>query len=85
MVDSTVCLLCGTLQDDKGNSKGFGFVNFKTPEAAQKAVEALNGKEYKGKPVYAARAQKKAERQAEIRARFDEVSRVELRRREGRS
>lgn len=62
-----------SLQDDKGNSKGFGFVNFKEPEAAAKCVEALQGKEHKGKTLYAGRAQKKTERQAILKQKFDDV------------
>jgi len=61
------------MKDDKGNSKGFGFVNFKDAEGASKAVEGLNGKEFKGKTLYAGRAQKKSERSAMLKAKFDEV------------
>jgi polyadenylate-binding protein len=46
-------LLC--LQDDKGKSRGFGFVNFSSPEAANKAAEGLTGKEVNGKSLYAGR------------------------------
>ena len=67
-----ICSTC-TAQDDKGNSKGFGFVNFSEPEGAAKAVDALQGKEMKGKTLYAGRAQKKGERQAQLRTKFDEV------------
>lgn len=36
-----------------GKSKGFGFVKFDTPGAAQKAVELLDGKEVVGRRVSA--------------------------------
>lgn len=53
-------------------SKGFGFVAFETAEAAEKAVEAMNGKDINGRQLYVGRAQKKAERQAELRKKFEE-------------
>ncbi|AKM82521.1 TPA: RNA-binding protein [Candidatus Berkelbacteria bacterium] len=34
-----------------GRSKGFGFVTLKDEEAANKAVEAMNGKEIEGRPL----------------------------------
>lgn len=55
------------MQDEKDGSKGFGFVNFEDSEAAHDAVEALNGKDIDGKELYVGRAQKKSERQAELR------------------
>ena len=61
------------MTDGAGKSRGFGFVNFDTPEAAAAAVEALNGKDVDGKTVFAGRAQKKAEREALLRAKFEEV------------
>jgi RNA recognition motif-containing protein len=62
-------------QDGAGKSRGFGFVNFETAEAAATAVEALNGKDVGGKTVFAGRAQKKAERESLLRAKFEEVQR----------
>lgn len=58
---------------------GFGFVNFKEHESAVAAVEALNGKEYTTvidgeeitQELYVGRAQKKAERERELRAKFE--------------
>lgn len=53
--------------------KGFGFVAFENAEDAEKAVAALNGKEINGRQLYVGRAQKKAERQAELRKKFEEA------------
>merc|ERR1719158_1696248 len=52
-------------------NKGYGFVSFQDSESAQKAVEELNGAEMFGKILYVGRAQKKAERQQELRKKFD--------------
>jgi len=41
-----------------GRSKGFGFAEFETKEAAEKAIESLNGKEIKGRAVKVNKAQK---------------------------
>jgi len=57
--------------DEAGKTKGFGFVNFDTAEAAAAAVEALQGKDICGKPLFCGRAQKKAEREAMLRAQFE--------------
>lgn len=51
------------MKSDSG-SKGFGFVNFKEPEAAAKCIEALRSREYKGKTLYVRLAQRKTERHA---------------------
>jgi cold-inducible RNA-binding protein len=34
-----------------GRSRGFGFVEMGTPEDAQKAIEALNGHDFMGRPL----------------------------------
>ncbi len=57
------------MRDEEGTSKGFGFVNFDDAEGAHKAVEALNGTDVEGKELYAGRAQKKGEREAELKAK----------------
>lgn len=49
----------------------FGFVNFKNHEDARRAVEGVNGKAIEGREVYCGRAQKKAERQNELRRKFE--------------
>ena len=36
---------------ETGRSRGFAFVEFETPEAAQAAREALDGKEVEGRPL----------------------------------
>ena len=36
---------------ETGRSKGFGFVEFETPEEAQKAVDLWNGKELDGREL----------------------------------
>lgn len=61
------------MKDNEDKSKGFGFVNFEKPESALKAVSELNNKEIDGKEIYCGRAQKKSEREAELKAKFDEV------------
>ena len=36
---------------ETGRSKGFGFVEMSTDEAAQAAIEALSGKDHEGRPL----------------------------------
>jgi len=60
------------MTDDSGKSRGFGFVSYEEPEAAEVAVDELNGKEITpGRAIYVGRAQKHAERQNELKRRFE--------------
>jgi len=61
------------MKDEQGKSKGFGFVNFGTPEEAETAVQALHDTELEGKTVYVGRAQKKSERESELRSKFEQM------------
>lgn len=63
-------------RDQEGKSRGFGFVNFSTHESAQAAVEEMNEKEVKGQKLYVGRAQKKHEREEELRKQY-EAARME--------
>lgn len=57
--------------DEEGKSKGFGFVNYENHEEAQKAVDELNETDFNGKKLFVARAQKKAEREEELRKSYE--------------
>ncbi|KAG8752608.1 Protein phosphatase PP2A regulatory subunit B [Ceratobasidium sp. 428] len=59
--------------DAEGKSRGFGFVNFERHEDAEKAVNELNDKDIKGKPLYVGRAQKKAERANELQRSHEQA------------
>lgn len=69
--------------ESSGKGKGFGFVSFEDPEAAEKAVDALNGQDQSGRTIYAGRAQKRAERQAELRNKFERMRMERINRYQG--
>lgn len=71
------------MKNDDEKNKGFGFVSFDDPEAAMSAVDELNGKEVNGKVIYVGRAQKKAERQMELKKKFEMMKLERLNRFQG--
>ncbi|XP_036389662.1 embryonic polyadenylate-binding protein A-like isoform X1 [Megalops cyprinoides] len=69
--------------DERGRSRGFGFVNYENHEDAQKAVEVMNGKELNGRIIYVGRAQKRLERQGELKRKFEQIKQERLHRYQG--
>jgi polyadenylate-binding protein len=69
-----------TMKNENGISKGFGFVNFQDHECAMKAVAALQntpiGKN--GKTIWCTRAQKKTEREAELKKKYKQLKRERM-------
>merc|ERR1711937_288229 len=59
--------------DEDEKNKGFGFVSFEDAETAESACAELNGTEVNGKTIYVGRAHKKAERQMELKKKFEQI------------
>lgn len=62
---------CCVEKNPEGKSKGFGFVCFHDPDHAEQAVRVMHGKEINGRALYASRAQRKEERQEELKQRLE--------------
>jgi len=72
------------MAEEGGKGKGFGFVSFEDSESAEKAVDELNGTEViTGKTMFVGRAQKKAERQQELKKKFELLKLERLNRYQG--
>lgn len=74
---------CKVMTDDTGKPRGFGFVGFEDHESAQKAVDQYNDKEVDGHIIYVGRAQKKAERHAELKEKFERLKMERINRYQG--
>jgi len=71
------------MRNDDETSKCFGFVNFEAHEDAMKAVEIIHGQTWGGKKIWCGRAQKKSEREAELKKRFHQIKLERLSRFQG--
>lgn len=74
---------CQLSKDENGLSKEFGFINYENHEGAQAAVEAMNGKEIMGKEIYVGRAQKKSEREEDLRRQYEKIREEKLSQHQG--
>merc|ERR1711976_1102334 len=71
-----VCVNKPENEFDQPESKGYGFVHFETEEAAQKAIEKVNGKLLKEKKVYVGRFKSRNERIREYGDRAKQFTNV---------
>ncbi|KAL2537357.1 Polyadenylate-binding protein 8 [Forsythia ovata] len=60
------------MRNEDGTSKCFGFVNFENAEDAARSVDLLNGQEFDNKELYVGRAQKKSERDLDLKLQFEQ-------------
>ncbi|KAJ1930188.1 Protein phosphatase PP2A regulatory subunit B [Tieghemiomyces parasiticus] len=60
-------------RDADGKSRGFGFVNYADHPSAFKAVEALHDSDVNDKKLFVTRAQKKSEREDELRRQYEKA------------
>jgi len=74
---------CALSKDENGRSKGFGFINFENHEDAQHAVDELHESEYKGKRLFVTRAQKKGEREEELKKQYEQQKMEKLNKYQG--
>ncbi|XP_022763418.1 polyadenylate-binding protein 2-like [Durio zibethinus] len=61
------------MREPDRKSKCFGFINFENADDAAIAVESLNGKKFDDKEWYVGKAQKKSEREVELKLKFEQT------------
>lgn len=59
-------LSCKVVNDYTGDSKGYGYVHYETQEAAEEAIEKINGMLIAGQEVFVGQFQKRQERGDEV-------------------
>ena len=61
------------MKNAEGKSRGFGFINYEDPDNAGAAVDKFDGHQIsEEKTLVVCRAQKKSEREAQLKAKFDQ-------------
>jgi len=70
-------------KDDEGKSKGFGFINYENHDEAKKAVDEMNDTDFGGKKIYVSRAQKKNEREEELKKQYEKIKEEKLNKYQG--
>ena len=69
---------CVLSKDEEGKSRGFGFINYENHDEAQKAVDELHDTDFHGQKLFVARAQKKSEREEELRRSYEAAKNEKL-------